>query len=73
MIGMRPIEVILLVCVFLALYVFVLWRLVSKTGHPGGLSLLLLVPLVNLAFVIYLAFSEWPIQRELRRLKMPIV
>lgn len=53
----------------LALAVFILfvqWRIVSKAGYPGVASLLLLVPLVNAVAVLYFAFSEWPIERELR-------
>jgi len=69
MLGMRPVEVAFLVIPILALYLFVIGRLVGKTGHSGWLGLLFLVPLVNVAFVLYLAFAEWPIQKELNRLR----
>lgn len=42
------------------------WRIASKAGYAGALSLLMLVPLVNLVIVILFAFTEWPIERELR-------
>ena len=45
------------------------WRIVSKMGFPGVLSLLNLIPLVNIALLGYLAFAEWPIHLELRNLK----
>jgi hypothetical protein len=52
-----------------ALYVFVLWRLVAKTGNHGALALLFLVPLANIGLALYLAFTEWPIEQEVKRLR----
>lgn len=40
------------------------WRISKKAGYPGALGLLVLVPLVNLAFFYFLAFARWPIQRR---------
>jgi len=71
MIGVRPLAMVFVFVPFLALYLFVWWRLISKTGHPGWMALLFLIPLVNVGFVIYLAFSEWPIEQELKRLQQP--
>ena len=31
-----------------------------KAGHSGWLSLLILVPFANVAFLYFLAFAEWP-------------
>ena len=42
------------------------WRIASKAGYAGALSLLMLIPLVNLIIIILFAFTEWPIERELR-------
>jgi hypothetical protein len=36
------------------------WRICARVGYSPWLSLLILVPLVNLFFIYYLAFSEWP-------------
>jgi hypothetical protein len=52
-----------------ALYVYVLWRMVAKTGNHGVLALLFLVPLANIGLALYLAFTEWPIEQELKRLR----
>ena len=41
------------------------WRICSKAGYPGWLSVLILIPLVNLVFLYVLAFSEWPSDRTL--------
>jgi len=50
--------------------IFIQWKIFSKAGHPGWLSLLnllLLVPVVNfiapfvmLGVWIWFAFSDWP-------------
>ncbi|MBN1419610.1 MAG: hypothetical protein JXP34_12605 [Planctomycetes bacterium] len=49
----------------LALTVVIWWKIFSKTGHPGALGLLMLVPIANLVMLLVLAFGEWPIHREL--------
>lgn len=49
--------------------VFMVWRIVSKTGYSGAWSLLMFVPLGNLIGLIVLAFSDWPVNRELRALR----
>jgi len=50
--------VMLLVCVFM---IFCYWKIFSKAGYSGALSLLMLVPLVNLIVFIWFAFAEWPV------------
>jgi len=42
------------------LVVWPFWRIFSKAGFQGALSLLMLVPIVSLFVPIYLAFAEWP-------------
>jgi uncharacterized membrane protein len=39
------------------------WRICTRVGYSPWLSLLILIPLVNIVFFYYLAFSEWPSQR----------
>ncbi len=36
------------------------WRICTKAGYSGWLSLLVLIPMVNVVFVYFLGFSEWP-------------
>ncbi|HLJ84135.1 MAG TPA: hypothetical protein VKT51_08195 [Candidatus Eremiobacteraceae bacterium] len=50
----------------LILSLWINWTIASKAGYSGALSLLLLIPIVNLIIVLIFAFSEWPVQRELR-------
>ena len=42
------------------------WKLATRVGYPGPLALLILFPLVNLAFIYFLAFSKWPGSEETR-------
>jgi hypothetical protein len=48
---------------------FPLWRICTKAGYPGVMSLLFFVPLVNAVMVWVFALSEWPIERQLRDIK----
>lgn len=41
-----------------ALVVIPMWRICERLGFPGVLSLLVLVPLLNLGLLYFLAFSE---------------
>jgi membrane-anchored protein YejM (alkaline phosphatase superfamily) len=45
------------------------WKIFSKAGHIGAIGLLMWIPLVNIILLLYLAFSEWPIHKELRELR----
>jgi hypothetical protein len=60
----------LLVCIGLLILSLVInWTIAAKAGYSGALSLLMLIPVVNLIIVLMFAFSEWPIQKELREAK----
>jgi hypothetical protein len=63
-----PEIVIILVIGLCALAVTVVpwWQILKKSGNSPGLSLLMLLPLVNLATLFWFAFSEWPIEKQLR-------
>ncbi|EMP54692.1 hypothetical protein ACFQGA_01730 [Marinobacter koreensis] len=51
----------LLIAVFIVVPV---WRICQRAGFSGWLSLLTLVPLVNLGLLYFLAFAEWPIDKR---------
>ncbi|HTD11423.1 MAG TPA: hypothetical protein VK676_05075 [Steroidobacteraceae bacterium] len=40
------------------------WRICKRVGYSPWLSLLTAIPLVNLIFIYYLAFSTWPSQKS---------
>ncbi|HEU5224601.1 MAG TPA: hypothetical protein VFV29_02260 [Actinomycetota bacterium] len=54
---------------FAAIYIFAAWKIVSKAGYSGALSLLIIVPLVNIVMLFVFAFSDWPVLQEVRRLR----
>ncbi len=68
-----PFEIgLILVIIFIVyglLIVLPYWMIFSKAGFSRWLSLTQLVPLLNIIVLFYLAFAEWPIQRELNRMK----
>src|SRR5438034_7866027 len=47
--------------------VIVWWRIFSKAGYNGALSLLMFIPIANLVMILILAFAEWPIYAELNQ------
>jgi hypothetical protein len=62
--AMRDPFLVLVVIVVYAVF----WALIfSKAGYSGWLGLLMLVPVVNLIWLVVFVFSEWPIQTELAR------
>lgn len=60
------------VFVLLAFIIYLVWRVAEKAGYQGAWSLLYLVPLGNLVLLILFAFSEWPVQVEVRRLRAQV-
>ncbi|WP_372748643.1 hypothetical protein [Litorivivens sp.] len=56
-------EINLGILLTLLLIVVPFWKICEKAGYSGWLSLLLLIPLVNIGFLFFLAFSDWPRDR----------
>ena len=46
--------------VWAGLVVWPFWKITTRVGYPGWLSLLMVVPLVNLGYLYFLAYSTWP-------------
>jgi hypothetical protein len=61
--------IIIVYAIIIALALVVYWKIVSKAGYPGWYSLGMLVPCVNLVLLIMFAFTDWPIEKELQRLR----
>ncbi len=61
---------LIILLAIIAFTTFCHWVVAKKAGYNPWLSLLTLVPVVN--FIVYLifVFGEWPIQRELRELRV---
>ena len=64
-VGSIEIIVILLIALFAwvsasVLTVLPFWKICSKAGFPGALSLLMLIPVANVILPFYIAFAKWP-------------
>lgn len=35
------------------------WRICQRTGYPGWLGILILIPIANLVLLYFIAFSNW--------------
>lgn len=51
--------------VVMVLALVINWRIASKAGYSGALSLLMLIPLANVIVLLIFAFSKWPIEQRL--------
>ena len=52
-----------------AIKILIICKIFSKAGFCWALGLLMLVPIANIVMAFFLAFADWPIQKELRSLK----
>ena len=57
-------EELIVIC-FIGVFVFLLivlpyWKIFGKAGYHPGLSILMVIPIVNVAMLFFLAFSKWP-------------
>ena len=67
-IGVSEILVILIVVFIFAILVLVpYWRIFGKAGFSSALSLLMIIPLVNIVMLYFLAFADWPSLNEKRK------
>ena len=55
--------------IMITLSIIIFCKIFSKTGYGWAMGLLMLIPIANFIMLLVLAFSEWPIQKELRALK----
>ncbi len=66
--------IIFLFSIALTVLIIVAYYFIAqRAGYNPWLSLLALVPGVNLILIFVFAFSEWPIQREVRVLKAQLM
>jgi hypothetical protein len=47
--------------IWLAVFIVPFWQIFKKAGLGGPLSLLMIIPLVNLGMLYVLAFSKWKV------------
>jgi ABC-type anion transport system duplicated permease subunit len=53
----------LMMSAYAAVFIVPFWFIFAKAGYSRWLSLLLLIPLVNVGILYFLAFSSWPAVR----------
>jgi uncharacterized membrane protein YhaH (DUF805 family) len=58
-----------IVLVILAVKLLICCKIFSNAGYSWALGLLILIPIVNIIMAFYLAFADWPVNKELRLLK----
>ncbi len=59
-----------LIAIIFAIIIY--WRIFSKAGYSGALSLLMFVPIANIIVLCVLAFGNWPIYKELNDLRQQV-
>jgi hypothetical protein len=69
--GLRSIsgsaELVIIVVAVLCVWAY--WRIFTKAGYPGAMGILMVIPLLNVIMLFFLAFSEWPVLKELKALR----
>lgn len=75
--GITEILVIFLIVIPMAILVALItvipfWKICTKAGFPGALSLLMLVPFANIILPFYIAFADWPALRQTRPPQEPL-
>jgi heme/copper-type cytochrome/quinol oxidase subunit 2 len=69
--GLRSIgglaEFVIMVAVVLCVWAY--WRIFTKAGYPGAMGIMMVIPFLNVIMLFFLAFSEWPVLKELKALR----
>jgi uncharacterized membrane protein YhaH (DUF805 family) len=60
----------LLVILFIVALIVPWIQIFRKAGYSGWLSILFLVPLANIIILFWFAFSKWPLQKEVEKLRV---
>jgi len=63
--GVFLLFVVLISLVITALMVWAYCRIFHKAGYHWALGLLMLLPIANIVVPFVLAFSDWPIEKQL--------
>lgn len=66
--GVAELGIIFIMILFMGLGIVLVvvpfWKICTKAGFPGPLSLLMIVPIANVILPFYIAFADWPALRE---------
>jgi len=64
--------ILVIILIVVAITIIPYWKIYQRTGQSGAMSLLQLIPLVNIIMLYILAFGDWPIERELGEVKQKL-
>ncbi|HET6331260.1 MAG TPA: hypothetical protein VFF76_10790 [Holophagaceae bacterium] len=57
--------IMILILAILAFQIYLFWRIFSKAGYSGAMSLLILIPGIGAIIVLcILAFGNWPVLKD---------
>jgi len=52
-----------------AVVILPFWKILQRLGYSPYLSLLLVLPFLNIGLLYYVAFTDWPVERGAAPLK----
>jgi uncharacterized membrane protein YhaH (DUF805 family) len=55
--------------VVLTVKLLICCKIFANAGYSWAMGLLMLIPIVNIIMAFYLAFADWPVNKQLRELK----
>ena len=58
--GQEVLSLLVFAALWIVVWVVPFWKIFSKAGFPGALSLLMLIPVVQIVVLFIVAFSRWP-------------
>jgi len=47
-----------------AIVVVPVWKILQRLGYSPYLSLLMLLPFLNIGLLYYIAFTDWPVEKD---------
>ena len=71
-IGLPELMIVIVISVVIGVISMLPWFFIyKKAGYHPAMGCLMFIPLVNLIMMFILAFTEWPIERDVRGLRAP--
>ena len=69
--ALMPVMIAIVSIAVFSLVAMIPWFFIyKKAGYHPAMGCLMFVPIINLVMMFVLAFSEWPVERDLRNLRI---
>ena len=65
--GKELLLIFFVMILFVSVIVIPFWMICKKAGFLPLLSLLILIPFVNILFIFYLGFADWPSLKQIQK------